>query len=383
MTTSEVFPTIYTLDSKGKTRTWRMELDGSRYRTVSGIEGGKEVASGWETAEPKNVGRSNATTAEVQARLEVEAEYKKKRDRKYHNDRSGGGAKFSQPMLAVKYVDRGWPGEPVWSQPKLDGIRALATPSGLFSRQGKRHFVVGHIERQLERVFAAYPWLELDGELYNHTLKDDFNKITSLVRKSKPTFEDELEAEALVQYHVYDVICHSDENYRRGFESFSERASLMDALESMFGRDLRSVKFVMTSHCPTEDRLDELYAGYLAAGYEGQMVRLDRPYERTRSKSLQKRKEFDTDEFPVVRIEEGVGNWAGAAKTVVVRLPSGVECGSGVRGTKEHLERVLSDYRSGARVPTQATVRYQGYTPNAAALRFPVIVDLHYGERDD
>ena len=43
------------------------------------------------------------------------------------------------------------------------------------------------------------------------------------------------------------------------------------------------------------------------------MVRLPGvPYEfDTRSKSLLKRKEFDTSEFRLLKIEEGEGNWAG------------------------------------------------------------------------
>ena len=39
-----------------------------------------------------------------------------------------------------------------------------------------------------------------------YKLKDDFEKIISLVRKTKPTFEHRKEAEKLVQYHIYDII---------------------------------------------------------------------------------------------------------------------------------------------------------------------------------
>jgi DNA ligase-1 len=46
----------------------------------------------------------------------------------------------------------------------------------------------------------------LDGELYNHDLRDDFEQIISLVRKQKPTDEDRLNAHKLIQYHVYDMV---------------------------------------------------------------------------------------------------------------------------------------------------------------------------------
>ena len=46
----------------------------------------------------------------------------------------------------------------------------------------------------------------LDGELYNHDLRDNFEKIISLVRKTKPTAEDRVEASKLTQFHCYDII---------------------------------------------------------------------------------------------------------------------------------------------------------------------------------
>jgi DNA ligase 1 len=46
----------------------------------------------------------------------------------------------------------------------------------------------------------------LDGELYNHDLKNDFEKIISLVRKTKPTEEDRLESTQMVQFHCYDIV---------------------------------------------------------------------------------------------------------------------------------------------------------------------------------
>ena len=56
------------------------------------------------------------------------------------------------------------------------------------------------------------PWFEfhddviLDGELYNHDLRDNFEKIISLVRKTKPTDEDRQEASEMTQFHCYDII---------------------------------------------------------------------------------------------------------------------------------------------------------------------------------
>ena len=65
----------------------------------------------------------------------------------------------------------------------------------------------GRLEGHLKSkdFFEIESDIKLDGELYNHQLKADFNKITSLVRKVKPTVDEEAECRSKVQYHVYDM----------------------------------------------------------------------------------------------------------------------------------------------------------------------------------
>ena len=110
----------------------------------------------------------------------------------------------TKAMLAHKYnPDKA--DYPAFIQPKLDGVRCLFDASGAFSRAGNQFMNVDHIEQALKPFFAKNPTAVLDGELYNHGLKDDFEKIISLVRKKKPTDNDKAEAAELVQYHVYDI----------------------------------------------------------------------------------------------------------------------------------------------------------------------------------
>lgn len=93
-----------------------------------------------------------------------------------------------KPMLAHKYDDSrvDW-SKPVYIQPKLDGVRCLFTKHGAYSRTGKQFMNLRHIEKDLKPLFDHQPNIILDGELYNHKLKHDFEKIISLVRKQKPT----------------------------------------------------------------------------------------------------------------------------------------------------------------------------------------------------
>ncbi len=122
-----------------------------------------------------------------------------------------------KPMLAYpvsnKPIDYN---KPVFIQPKLDGVRCVIQYERhtqpredvvvAYSRTGKEWKNINHILEQLKPFFQKYPNVILDGELYNHDLRDNFEKIISLVRKTKPTDEDRLEASKLTQFHCYDII---------------------------------------------------------------------------------------------------------------------------------------------------------------------------------
>ena len=200
---------LYKIDTKGKTRVWWIEYDEEKYRTHAGILDGKIVVSGWQRPTEKNVGRSNATTVAEQVIVEVNAEYEKKQNQgKYHANLSDttDGAKFIECMLASKFDPKKHIQFPYFSQPKLDGIRCIVSKAGMQSRQGKPITSCPHIMEALDPFFQAFPDAVLDGELYNHDLRDNFEKIVSLVRKTKPTTADYIEASKLVQYHVYDTV---------------------------------------------------------------------------------------------------------------------------------------------------------------------------------
>ena len=117
-----------------------------------------------------------------------------------------------KPMLAYKVGNKpvDW-SEKVYMQPKLDGVRCVIKLGDnnevqAFSRTGKPWLNIAHITNSLHYFFTQHPDIILDGELYNHDLRDDFEKIISLVRKQKPTPSDRTEASKLVQFHCYDYI---------------------------------------------------------------------------------------------------------------------------------------------------------------------------------
>lgn len=376
MTELVTHDTLYNVDAKGKVRVWYMQTEGGKHRVVSGLQDGKQTVGKWVVVEAKNVGRSNGTTPEEQALLEVKSDYTRKLEQKYDRtieEARANGAdkkKFFEPMLAHKYKDRVEKldkGEVYYYQPKLDGIRAVVNRDGLASRQGKPIPACQHVYEQLKPVFEKYPDLILDGELYNHTLKDDFNTLSSLIKKGKPTSEDLDAAAEKVFYYVYDIAS--------GTKTFGNRTH---DLYRIFTEEfvVRCVVLVET-HSGFLDEGDVRYSEWLAEGYEGMMVRLDTPYERGRSNSLLKRKEFFDAEYKVKAVEEGRGNWSGIAKRIVcLDEKTGEEFEATPKGTMEQNKKLLEGPK-----PDYATVRYPNLTPRGVP-RFGIAVDFHWGERE-
>lgn len=363
--------TLYKRTATGAIQVWYQELDGHKWRTVSGQLNGKMVESTWHECEGKNIGRSNETTPIGQAYQEVDSNYALKLRLGYTEDLANiDKVDFFKPMLAKDYDDYSPVKFPVYSQPKLDGVRCIATVDGLWARTGKPILSAPHIHRSLVEygIFEKFP--VIDGELYNHDLKDDFNKIISLVRKTKPEPEDLIESERLVQYHIYDVY---DDTL--GFED-----RWVKFVEHTFINVPEFCQLVLTAESTTQHDLDLMNQMAILDGYEGQMVRASNAkYENKRTKSLLKRKEFDTTEFKIVDITEGVGNRAGMAGRVVCSLPDGRHFEAGIKGSHDFSKQLLLDvekYRGGT-----CTVRHFKYTPDGIP-RFGVGYAFYDGERD-
>ena len=366
------FQTLYKRDTKGKIRTWIVETgEGPRLlpgtRTISGTADGAKVTSEWNMSAPKNVGRSNFTTATTQATAEAQALWDKRVEKEYFtNVADVDKYERFKPMLAHDFTKT--PVEAGYTQPKLDGIRCVVDQNGMWTRSGKAITSCPHIWEELKDFMSDNPNVILDGELYNHSLKSDFEKIVSLVRKTKCRPEEIAESATMVEYHIYDM-CDKDNTDML----FLNRSKWL--AENVAGN---MIVLVDTDVADTSAEIDRLYGEYTQAGYEGQMVRQNAPYQCKRSKSLLKRKEFITEEFSVVSVEEGQGAWSGYAKRFVLELADGRQFGSGVRGTQAQLKALLERTEK----TTWATCRFFELS-NDGVPRFPVVIDYGTGIRED
>jgi DNA ligase-1 len=121
-------PTLYKKDTTGKIRQWSVIADGNKFWSEQGTIDGKIVVNKPTVTSPKNVGRSNETTAEEQAIAEAKAKWEKKKGGEYFESikAANGEKRFFKPMLADKFDDREKDLKyPVITQPKLDGIRCI------------------------------------------------------------------------------------------------------------------------------------------------------------------------------------------------------------------------------------------------------------------
>ena len=249
---------------------------------------------------------------------------------------------------------------------KLDGIRCIVSKNGMASRNGKKIISVPHIFETLKPFFAKNPNAILDGELYADKLNNDFNKICSLVKKTKPTAEELAESAATIEYWIYDAPVIG--TYREE-DRFSERFDLVQLLL----KNIDKIKIVKTDLVNNGNLLDELYGTYLEDGYEGQMIRLNKSYENKRSKFLLKRKEFIDEEYKILDIVEGVGNRIGTAGYMKFESKNGKSFHSNIKGNFQYLKTILSNRKK--LIGKMATVKYFALTPDGIP-RFPYVIGV-------
>jgi DNA ligase-1 len=368
--------TLYKRDKKGKVRAWTIEYDAVSYWTISGIyPDGKMTKTAPTFVEQKNVGKANETSLEQQVLNEVASKIQYQIDQGFTYDIPTEEKRF-EVSLANKYQDRIEKNKldfPYIVEPKLDGVRCyIKMVDGdirMFSRKHKEFVACPHIAKNefVQKFFEMYPDAILDGELYNHELKDDFNKIVSLVKKSKPKAEDLEESAKLVQYHCFDSYYPSEPQLT--YKERKERvASLIVTLPYYFegcvevvGAYYKLTDEVTFVEVYNEDEVEEMILNFISEGYEGIMLKKDVPYFFGRSFDMLKYKKFFDKEFKIVDFEEGNGNLVGIAAAVICETEDGQTFKAGVMGTQDYARDLFTnkDLYKGK----MATIVYQALTP--------------------
>lgn len=346
--------TLYHKGKGGAMYSWTIWTKGSEIYTEYGqVDGKKQVAM--KRAESKNVGRSNQTSPEQQAELEAEAMYKHQLERKYSTTPVEAQDPVFLPMLAHKFEDAKKIVYPVHVQPKLNGVRCLASWTGytirLLSRGGKE-YDVPHLKRDIA-TFLNESYV-LDGEIYKHGVT--LQEVTRLVKKYRPGPD----GTDSLQLWVYDMFSMDATEL-----PWSERSTFVDGLASKLWYGEKASKIKVSSVVPvqsvTADSEREVYVAqgkYVQEGFEGGIVRLlGGTYELGhRSRSLLKVKSFKDAEYHIVGYEHGVGKFEDCVIWICVTPDNSREFKVVPKGTLEEKRQWLKE--AAKHVGEKLTVKY-------------------------
>lgn len=313
----KTFPTLFSNSSNG-TKEWTItvwETDGvGIICSVYGLIIGKKQTSEVAIKKGKNIGKRNETTPVEQALKEATSKWKKKLRTSFESlaELDSKGNKYTSPMLALQYSKRSHNIEfPCFVQPKLDGVRCVTKEvnKGIFvdieymSRTGHEFKTLDILSNSLHEIFK-YIDIELDGELFTSDIA--FEEIVSCVKGNKNLNK----LNNKLQYWVYDVIDTKSD--------FIKRNIILNNIFLAYGEFdiLKQTHHIGNIYlCPThvvnnKEEILELHESFVEAGYEGTIIRNMKGFYKlgpSRSKDLQKKKDFIDDEFEIVNILDGVG----------------------------------------------------------------------------
>jgi DNA ligase-1 len=370
------FPTLYKTTSTGAIQQWRISTieydDHAVIHTAFGQVGVAEQTTDDLIKVGKNIGKANETHPFQQAYLEAESKHTGKLKKGYvtsYTDASLGKIDAIieggvLPMLAHKFSKHGHKIKyPALVQPKLDGIRCIAIlkngKCALWSRTRKPITSVPHIVKELES--GGHQDMILDGELYNHDYRDNFEHIVHLVTQEIP-----IAGHEAVQYHVYDVISVGDNN------TLADE-NRQDWLKQGFNSGELDLPLVHVETVKADSivQVNNLCDHYLELGYEGCMVRnMDGKYVNKRSYDLLKVKKFDDAEFQIIGIEEGRGKLTGHVGAFICETSDGVCFKAKMSGDTGMLKKYFQN--ASLWKDRELVVQYQGMTGKNGVPRFPV-----------
>lgn len=197
--------------------------------------------------------------------------------------------KLDKPMLAATCENFAALRFPLYASIKLDGVRALVTTKGVFSRSLKRLR-----NEAIQKMFTGDDLDGLDGEfIYGDPTAEDCCRrtVTVVMADRKPI--------ARLAYHVFDYVTDGP---------FEERYAIArQKIEQFAGKyPIALVQQVLIHSLEDLEAIEDVA---LAAGHEGLMVRRPRGlYKHGRateaSQDLAKVKRFEDDEAVVVGVQE-------------------------------------------------------------------------------
>ena len=373
------FPKLYALASTGKVKEWGVKVvpkgktGAATIQITHGYVDGKKQTTKRNIAKGKNIGRSNETTPWDQACAEAQSLWNKKHDKKYQETipTEDTPNDLLLPMLAHDFKKRGkniiWP---AFVQPKLNGIRCLATVTSdgveFTSRKGKPFHVLQHLTEPIREQFHEGD--VLDGELFTPDLT--FQEITRAVKREKAAHE----TTDKIQYWLYDMaipeLSFLERNRRLCRKFITKPTFDLKPAEGVGQVSRGPLVCVDTLLCREVETLDKWHQLFVQQSFEGTIIRNIASYYKFdfRSTDLQKYKDFIDAEFTIVGGHEGTGKDAG---TVIFECETAGKSVFSVRprGSQEKRKEWWNSLDK--IVGKNLTVRFQSYSDDQIPI-FPV-----------
>lgn len=284
--------TLYSKDSKGKVRVLNLWVKGDILYQSAGLLNGALVEHK-KICKPKNIGKSNETTGEEQAKLMLDAKITEKLKGDYFLTMDEAlTTVVILPMLAKEYKKEekkiNW-SDPVYAQPKLDGMRCLALVKNgkvkLLSRTNTDIILQHNSMHHLIPELAKLPNGIYDGELYAHGYS--FQENMELIKKYRKGKSE------LVKLHCYDFTIN---------KPYSERYKI---IKSAYLVNPLAFELVQTTQVGSFEDIKKIHAESIEKGFEGTIIRHGKTgYELNhRSSSLLKYKDHIDIVLPIKYIE--------------------------------------------------------------------------------
>ena len=387
---SFIFPQVFSIDSKGKSRCWFISVTDNKnetatIRTVHGLVDGKMIESNTVI----NYTKSKATPFE-QAKMEAQTKWNNKHKKDgyveditltqgtMHEQLSSHDDFLFSPMLALKLEPTTKLTFPRYIQPKLDGIRYTIrckpleeTPKGITGNDGCEVIIRSrnntdapffhHIRDAISKIAYLLGNVCLDGEMYSPELT--FNEISGTCASKKISPEISLRSLKL-KYYIFD--CYFPDKQSMDFKdryAFLKQLSLQDPL--------------LLVDCLIVNSRDEITARhkhYVEDGYEGIMIRsLTGAYKLgSRSSNLLKYKDFTDEEFKIIGATCSPNGREEGCIIFTLETPEGKTFECRPTGTCESrkVEYIKFKTQPSNYIGKLYTVKYQEKTPDGIP-RFP------------
>lgn len=281
-------------ESTKKMQVWKGWTEGSEVFCEWGELGGKMQQKVY-TANPKNIGRSNETSANQQAKIELDAMYQSQMDNKHYKLSQIDAIESSQvcriPRKITNYKDRfNKMANTLLTSVKLNGSRACVVDGLLYSKIGRQEEIkVDHLREAVNKLGN----INFDAEVYAHGLslqrirsawlkpvktdKEIIKIANDRSKKNKSDVKFKTLPQALeyleynpnedapkLKFHVFDIPDDTDKPFKDRLEDlyYLQSVVISCGLESLF-------EFIYPKQtCSHEERMTLLEEVY-SQGYEG------------------------------------------------------------------------------------------------------------------